>query len=196
MSDTRRGCWTLTMAGMAVLLFSASQAAEQQVVSMDIHVVGQDRAQLGAQVDFTPNDQLVEALRGEQSLAFNFEVKVAVVRPYWFDIEYSTLRWDAHLIYDNVLNTFQVITFNGNESVARDMKHAFEILGDVKGLEMIGNGLGDVLQTDNTSVSARFEVDVDRLPSPMRIAMLSSLDWNFSTGWRVWPSSDLLRLEQ
>jgi len=182
---------------LAIALAAAPALAhaqgDQEIDSLALRVTGADRASIEAKVSASLGDRLVEMIRNERPLRFTLEVEVVVERPWWPDLEYETIGWDALIGYDNVLDAYQVITFNGEELVRRDIGEALAAIGDVRGLEIIGDGLGERLKLSRALIRARFQVDADRLPPPVRIDLLSRLDWGFSSGWRVWRSRELIR---
>ncbi len=187
-----RGCARLAAALALAAAAPAAWGVGQHIDSVAIRVTGPDRASVRAAIGFGLHERMVEVLETEQRLGFVFEMQVAVSRPWWPDLEYSVLRWEAELAYDNVLDSYQVTTFNGDELVADDLAAAVGAIGDVRGIEMIGEGLGDALMLSGGTVRARFEIDVGRLAPPLRIEMLSALEWDFTTGWQAWPSREVL----
>lgn len=192
----RGACAACALAALALAAPAPAQDGWQSIREVAIRVTGPDRASVRASIDFSPHERIVEMLRNEQGLGFTFELQVIVGRPWWPDLEYSVLRWEAGLDYDNVLDSYQVVTFNGEERTAADLGEAVRVIGDVHGIEMIGEGLGDALKLSKATVQGRFEVDVERLPPPLQIEMLSTMDWDFTTGWQEWVARDVLERAQ
>ena len=86
-----------------------------------------------------------------------------------------------------------MITFNGEEHVAADLDAALALVGDVRGIEIVADKVGDRLKLSKTRIQARFEIDVDAFPPPLRVELLSELAWDFSTGWKEWLSAGLVK---
>ena len=179
-------------ASLAVHQPAAAQAS-QEISVLEIEIAGENSANLRAQVGFALSERLAEILRSEQPLEFVFEIRFYVERPFWVDLEYATVGWSATLVYDNILDAYRVVAFNGVETVAETIEEAMAAISDIHSLEINAERLGDRLRLSGARIQVRFEVDLEKLPPPLRVDLLSRLDWDFSTGWQEWDSAGLVR---
>lgn len=117
-----------------------------------------------------------------------FEVEVRVDKKYWLDDKILSLKQQYLLHFIPILDSYTVLDVNKAERYYFDSREAA-----VDFLELVYNyPMFDIsnLEPDlNYYARARFGVDTDQLPLPLKSSSLWDNDWDIQSDWFKWPLS-------
>ena len=177
---------------LAIIAFIAAtsqlvpaQAVAQEGLTFKVEEfkVENDRAEIALNVSLDLNDALRDAVDG--GLVVAFELEMSVVRKRWlFDQEIYGGSWTAELRRRKYGQGYEYRRFGEEDwSEANSIDDAF--LG-MRNFRTIHNDADMVseLRDPNVYVAHRVEVDLDALPNPIKVELLTTPGWNFSSGWQ------------
>lgn len=145
-----------------------------------------DVYQLRARIDYGLTRPVSEALIN--GLPLVIELQVQVVHSYFgvWDQPVANLTQQYQLQYHAL--TRQYLVRNLNSDVQRSYpteQAALDALGDVDTLPLLDRRLlNDGVQYDGL---IRARLDIDSLPTPLRLAAYFDSDWRLASAWYRWP---------
>ena len=114
-----------------------------------------------------------------------FEIEIRSPKAYWFDAKIVSLKQKYLLHYQPLLESFVVFNLNSSERhYFRDRKAA------VRFIEVVYNY--PLLDIDNLAADrkyyarARFGIDTEELPLPLKSSSLWDNDWDLQSDWYEW----------
>ena len=179
---------------VAVLLLSASCCFSAQVCAghpgefklEDAHswrAEGSDY--LNAQFSIDLSSGAEKAVQNGIPLVFELQVQVVETHTWWWDsveIEFTERRL---LQYHALSQSYQVINLNdetqGNYS---RLDEALRVAGAIENLLLSDHALD---QGPNYSLRIRGSLDVESLPTPVRLIAYVSSGWDMVSKWYKWP---------
>jgi len=141
---------------------------------------------LGAHVDFDFNETLYDALHNGVSLLIELRVEVLQERPWIWPGLVAELRQRFELQYHALSRYYLVRNFSsGAQYSFRTMNDALEYIGNVYDLPLIDAKLLEPKQ--RYMVRMRASIDVEALPTPVRLWAYLGSAWSLKGNWKQWP---------
>ncbi len=114
-----------------------------------------------------------------------FEVEIRARTRYWFDDRVVSLKQQYLLHHQPILNSFVVLDINSSE------RHYFDSRADALGyLEVVYNypmlDINNLAPEKEYYARARFGIDTDELPLPLKSSSLWDNDWDLQSDWYEW----------
>ena len=177
----------------AVLLLSApvfapaaAQEREQFAVRQAwFSAVGPGRF-LHANMHVPEGESLRQALESGLEIDFLLQVSVQRRRWWWLDQRAANIVWRATLSYDPILRRHKLATADGFRRAYPKLRDALDRLGKLRQWPVSPN-IAPALDNPDSYLLARLEVDISRLPRPVKILLLTDDDWDFDSGWTRLP---------
>jgi hypothetical protein len=124
----------------------------------------------------------------ESGVPLIIEIQVQVSRNFWhvWDHTIASLSQFYQLEYHAL--TRQYLLFNQNSGTRRNFSNlatALYALGTVHELPVLDQRLLDPDETYDVRVRAR--LDIEALPTPLRLAAYLNSDWRLASEWHSWP---------
>ncbi|MCY4325919.1 MAG: DUF4390 domain-containing protein [Betaproteobacteria bacterium] len=173
----------------------AGPAAAQTSASPDIADLQVRKGDESFTVDMTYklslDDQLLAALAGGLQIPFVAELRFIELRQFWLDRSLKNYAWHAYISRPLPGAGYRFKRFaDENEETAGSLEDALAELASLS-LTSADRQLRGLLCTDRGMLQARIEVQLDLLPDPLQISVLTNSNWNFSSGWKVYPTANL-----
>ena len=183
---------SLIAALAAALLWPGALA---QVNSPAIAELSLDRGEQSFTVDISYqlslDDQLLAALDSGLQIPFIAELRFIELRNFWLDRSLSSHAWHAHVSRPLPGAGWRFKRFNDEgEETADSLADALAEISMLS-LSSADQQLIGLLCTDRGMIQARIEVQLDLLPDPLQISVLTNSGWNFSSGWQLYPTDSL-----
>ena len=137
------------------------------------------------------DDQLLAALAGGLKIPFVAELRFIELRRFWLDRSLRNYTWHAHVSRPLPGAGYRFKRFGDEgEETAGSLEEA---LAEIAALALTVDDLQlrGLLCTDRGMLQARIEVQLDMLPDPLQISVLTNSNWNFSSGWKLYPTASL-----
>ena len=114
-----------------------------------------------------------------------FEIEIRSPKSYWFDSKIVSLKQKYLLHYQPMLESFVVLDINNSERhYFVDRKAAVHFLEVVYNYPLLDI---DNLAADKTYYArARFGIDTEELPLPLKSSSLWDNDWDLQSDWIEW----------
>ncbi len=178
---------TVALVGLCLALVGPALADE----SDPFHVA---RAEFSLDEDLLLLDLVVDSeLPGyitiaiEQGFAvpFMFEVEILAERKYWIDDRMASLKQQYLLHHQPLLDAFVVQNTNsGERNYFADRKAAVHFIEVVYNYPMLD--IGNLAADQVYYARARFGIDTDELPLPLKSSSLWDNDWDLQSDWFEW----------
>ena len=120
----------------------------------------------------------------ESGLEVDFLLHVSVLRRrwWWLDQRSADIVWRATLSYDPILRRYKLATADGFRRAYPKLRDALDRLGKLRQWPASPD-IAPALDNPDSYLLARLEVDIARLPQPVKILLLTDDDWDFDSGW-------------
>ena len=124
----------------------------------------------------------------ESGLEVDFLLHVSVLRRrwWWLDQRSADIVWRATLSYDPILRRYKLATADGFRRAYPKLRDALDRLGKLRQWPASPD-IAPALDNPDSYLLARLEVDIARLPQPVKILLLTDDDWDFDSGWTRLP---------
>lgn len=170
----------------AACLFAAapSQARETRIVdARTLLVDGVYR--LGAHVDFDFNDTLNDALHNGVPLLIELHIEVLRKREWLWPELIAELRQRFKLEFHALSRRYLVRNFStGGQHSFASLNEALFYIGNVYDLPLIDAQL--LSQEEKYLVRMRADIDVEALPTPVRLWAYLGSEWSLKSQWYEW----------
>lgn len=133
---------------------------------------------------FTP--EVLEALDNGVPLILELQIEVAQPRQWLWDAVLTTLQQRYRLEYHALTQQYVVENLNSaTQHNYADRADAITALGTITGLPLLDQRL---LAADESYVArAQVSLDLESLPTPLRLVAYLSSQWYLTSEWYVWP---------
>lgn len=136
-------------------------------------------------VDSNIPEYIVIAIDQGFAVPFMFEVEIRAERKYWWDDRVVSLKQQYLLHHQPLLDAFVVQNVNSGEryyfAERKAAVHFIEVVYNYPMLD-IGNLAADRVYY----ARARFGIDTDELPLPLKSSSLWDNDWDLQSDWFEW----------
>jgi hypothetical protein len=140
---------------------------------------------MNAQVDFQFSQKALDALANGVPLTLQMDIEVQRKRSWLPDEtvasleQYYQLRYHAlsHQYLVRNLNSGALYTYPSRES-------ALDALGEIRDFPLLDAKLID--PKERYEIELRVKLDIESLPSPLRLLAYISPDWHLGSDWSTW----------
>ena len=176
-----RAVWLL----LALCLLATPLSARETTISNTRTLLVDGVYRLGAHVDFDFNETLYDALHNGVPLLIELRVEVLQEREWLWSELVAELRQRFQLQYHALSRYYLVRNFSsGAQYSFRTMNEALEYIGNVYDLPLIDAKLLEPKQ--NYVVRMRADIDVEALPTPVRLWAYLGSAWSLKGNWKQW----------
>lgn len=114
-----------------------------------------------------------------------FEIEIRSERRYWIDDRVVSLKQQYLLHHQPMLDAFVVFDVNSSERhYFQDRKAAVQSIEVVYNYPMLD--INNLAADKNYYARARFGIDTDELPLPLKSSSLWDNDWDLKSDWYEW----------
>lgn len=141
---------------------------------------------MGARIDFNLNDTLQQALQNGVPLVLELRIEVIRERGWlWADRE-AHLRQRFGLQYQALTRRYLVNNYSTDVQYSfLELEEALDYIGNIYDLPLIDANL---LKPQHTYwVRMRADLDIESLPTPVRLWAYLGSDWSLQGDWQRWP---------
>ncbi len=171
---------------VTLCLLAAPLCARETTISHTRTLLVDGVYRLGAHVDFDFNETLYDALHNGVPLLIELRVEVLRERPWLWSEQVAELRQRFKLQYHALSRYYLVRNFSsGAQFSFRTMNEALEYIGNVYDLPLIDAKLLD--PEGHYVVRMRADIDVEALPTPVRLWAYLGSAWSLKGNWKQWP---------
>ncbi len=141
---------------------------------------------LGAHVDFDFNDTLNDALQNGVPLLIELRIEVLRERGWLWPELIAELRQRFKLEYHALSRRYLVQSFStGGQQSFATLSEALDNIGNIYDLPLIDAQL--LNPTQRYLVRMRADIDVEALPTPVRLWAYLGSEWSLKSKWYEWP---------
>jgi hypothetical protein len=140
---------------------------------------------LDAEIEHTLSEAALEALQNGVPLTIEIEIEVYRLRWLLWDEKVASLSQRYRLQYHALSRQYLVTNLNSRAQQNFRSRHAaVEAIGTIGDFPMLDKRL---LQSDERYVARlRTRLDIESLPSPLRLLAYLSSDWRMRSDWYAW----------
>jgi hypothetical protein len=141
---------------------------------------------LGARIDFNLNDTLQQALQNGVPLVLELRIEVIREREWLWADRVAQLSQRFGLQYHALTRRYLVNNYStGVQHSFLELEEALDYIGNVYDLPLIDANLLDPEQS--YWVRMRADLDIESLPTPVRLWAYLGSDWSLKSDWHQWP---------
>jgi len=171
---------------LAFSLLATPVSARETTISNTRTLLVDGVYRLGAHVDFDFNETLYDALHNGVPLLIELQVEVLQERSWIWPGLVAGLRQRFELQYHALSRYYLVRNFSSDAQYSfRTMNDALEYIGNVYDLPLIDAKLLEPKQ--RYVVRMRASIDVEALPTPVRLWAYLGSAWSLKGNWKQWP---------
>jgi len=180
----QRPLWSLLLVALCLL---SSNVWSRETRIIDVRTLLVDGVyRLGARVEIDFNETLPEALHNGVPLLIELRIEVLRKREWLWPELVADLRQRFKLEYHVLSRRYLVYSYaSGVRQSFRSMDGALEYIGNVYDLPLIDEQLLNPSQ--NYLVRIRADIDVEALPTPVRLWAYLGSEWSLKSRWFEWP---------
>jgi len=180
----RRALWLLLLAALCLL---SSNVWSRETRISDVRTLVVDGVyRLGAHVEIDFNETLPEALHNGVPLLIELRIEVLRKREWLWPELVADLRQRFKLEYHVLSRRYLVYNHaSGVQQSFHSMDSALDYIGEIYDLPLIDAQLLDPSQ--KYQVRMRADIDVEALPTPVRLWAYLGSEWSLKSNWFVWP---------
>lgn len=185
--------FAITLLLLLLAGWSAVAVADDVFEVVDAEFVDIDSTlSLNMRIDSNIPEYITIAMDQGFAVPFLFEVEIRERNPWWFDDKVVSLKQQYLLHYLPILENYIVIDRNlSQRTYFRSRDTAMYSVSRVVNYPLLSV---DNLQRDaDLYARARFGIDVDELPLPLKSSSLWDNDWNIKSDWFEWSLEGLLQ---
>jgi hypothetical protein len=174
--------WLISL--LALLSTSVVWAAGFEIISASTRLEG-DVYRLNARIEYRFSQAAIEALKNGVPLTIELEMEVRRQRVWTWDETVYALSQRFRLEYHTLSRQYLVTTLNSGERRGfPSQSSALQFMGNITDFPFLDKGL--LLPNQRYKGALRARLDVDALPTPLRLFAYISDDWRLTSAWRVW----------
>lgn len=167
----------------ALLSFSVAWAAGFDIISASTRLEG-GVYRLSAQIKYRFSQATLEALKNGVPLTVELEMEVRRQRWVWDETIYA-LSQRFRLEYHTLSRQYLVTNLNSGERRGfPNQSSALQFMGKIIDFPLLDKGL--LASNQRYTGALRARLDVDALPTPLRLFAYISDDWRLASKWHTW----------
>lgn len=180
--------WRVLLAGLLAALFSASLAASEpgEILIEDAYAwASGDSQMLDARFVIRLSSGAEEALENGVPLTFELQIQMIKKNRWLWDVVEAEHVRVRELQYHALSRSYQVKDINeGSQANYSRLDDALIAAGTVEGLLFTS----EPLEPDRSYIiRLRGSLDIESLPTPVRLLAYVSAGWDMSSEWYAWP---------
>jgi hypothetical protein len=141
--------------------------------------------QLDTIISYTLSPEALEALESGVTLTFSVDIIISRARKYWWDVNVAVLEQQYQLRYHALSDQYIVSNLNsGAVNSFPTLRGALAVMGSIVDLPLIDDKLLDA--SLDYEGRLRASLDIDYLPTPLRLLAYVTSGWRLSSEWRTW----------
>ena len=180
--------WLLLLGACALLISGELQARDKSgaFVLTDAELeLGETAWLLNAWFDIRLSSGAREALENGVPLVFEFQVQALKKHPWMWDRVVEEHRQLREVEYHPLSRTYLVRNVNtGEQRGFRRLDEAMQSVGVLLNINVLDYGLVD--DSGDYSVRLRGTLDIESLPTPIRLLAYVSSAWDMNSAWYQW----------
>jgi len=178
------GMLLLVLACCCPMLVSASDSGVFQLEDADTYRTGGGDF-LSAQFDIKLSSGAEEAVRNGVPLVFDFQVQVVKTNTWLWDTVDIEIIQHRQIQYHALSESYLVKDLsNDTQGNYRRLEDALRMAGKIQGLLLTEQTLDPELKYE---IRVRGSLDIESLPTPVRLMAYVSSAWDMETKWYSWP---------
>jgi hypothetical protein len=179
-------CWWCLSLLVALCIVVGQLSARETRISATRTLLADGVYRIGARVDFEFNETLHDALHNGVPLLIELRIEVLRERRWLWAEPVAALRQRFELQYHALSRRYLVSNYStGVQRNFSSMNDALEYVGNVYDLPLIDANLLEPHQT--YMVRMRADLDVESLPTPVRLWAYLGSAWSLKGSWYQWP---------
>ncbi len=140
---------------------------------------------LDADIEYAFSEEVLLAMSNGVPLTVQLTIEIERVRSWWPDEEIATLEQRYTLQYHALSHQYLLRNLNSGAFYSYPRyQTALQALGRLRALPLLDSKL--ILADERYEISMRAELDIEALPSPLRIVAYVTPDWRLSSDWYTW----------
>jgi Domain of unknown function (DUF4390) len=169
-----------------LLLVTSTVAHAAEFVIMKASSTLHDKVYyLNARIDYTLSDKVIDALQKGVPIQLKLEIEISRVRDYLWDETVIDLKQRYQLEYHSLTKQYIVQNINsGSVHNFPSLNVALSVLGTIVDLPIVDKNLLETGQQYNARL--RTELDIDKLPVPLRLLAYLTSGWSLDSEWFLW----------
>jgi len=180
----RRWLMSVLTIGLLVGTNSYAYAADFTIRDVETHLSDQVYV-VDAHVDYKFSARALEALSSGVPLTLKIDINVQRQRSWLPDQTVASLEQLYQLNYHALSHTYLVRNLNsGAFYVYPTRESAIESLGDLHNFPLLDANL--ITADQNYDIEMRIKLDIEHLPSPLKLIAYITPDWHLSSDWSTW----------
>ncbi len=177
--------WCISLL-VALCLVVGQPSARETRISAVRTLLADGVYRIGARVDFEFNETLHDALHNGVPLLIELRIEVLRDRRWLWAVTVAELRQRFELQYHALSRRYLVSNYStGVQRSFITMDDALEYIGNVYDLPLIDANLLEAQQA--YLVQMRADLDVESLPTPVRLWAYLGSAWSLKGDWYQWP---------
>jgi len=177
--------WCISLL-VALCLVVGQPSARETRISAVRTLLADGVYRIGARVDFEFNETLHDALHNGVPLSIELRIEVLRDRRWLWAVVVAELRQRFELQYHALSRRYLVSNYStGVQRSFSTMDDALEYIGNVYDLPLIDANLLEAQQA--YLVQMRADLDVESLPTPVRLWAYLGSAWSLKGDWYQWP---------
>lgn len=141
---------------------------------------------ISAQVDYRLGDQALEALQHGVPLVLETRIQVYRQREWLWNEQVAELRQRYQLRYHALSQRYLVLSFNtAVQQSFHDLDDALQAIGNLYDLPLLDARL--LTPGGEYELRLRADLDIEELPTPIRLWAYLSSGWGVKSDWYTWP---------
>jgi hypothetical protein len=179
-------CWWCIPLLVSLCLAAGQVSARETRISAARTLLSDGVYRIGARVNFEFNETLHDALHNGVPLLIELRFEVLQERPWLWANVVASLSQRFELQYRALSRRYLVMNYStGAQHSFSSMNDALGYIGNVYDLPLIDANL---LEPDQTyMVRMRADLDVESLPTPVRVWAYLGSAWSLKGNWYQWP---------
>lgn len=140
---------------------------------------------MDAQVDYTFSSRALEALDSGVPLTLRMDIEVQRKRGWLPDVTIATLEQFYQIKYHALSQTYLVRNLNSGAVYSYlTQQEAIESLGKLHNFPLLDAKL--IAPGERYEIEMRIALDIDSLPSPLKLIAYVTPGWHLSSDWSAW----------
>jgi hypothetical protein len=189
---------TIRLQFLAMLLGAAismcwpapATAAEKGAVRVEraTTAISGDDYLLDAQFSIRLSSGAREALENNVPLVFDLQIQLVKKHRLWWDAVIAESLQRRQLEYHALSRTYVVTELDtGKRTAFRSLEDALQATGSLR--ELVLTSLQELEDGGNYVIRLRGNLDIESLPTPVRLPAYVSSAWDMDSEWYAWPLS-------
>ncbi len=140
---------------------------------------------LSAHVDYRFSDEALAALENGVPLTLRLEIEIQRKRDWWLDATVATLEQRYRLQFHPLSHQFVLQNLNSSAFYAyQSLSSALDAMGTLNDFPLVDQQL--IKEDEDYEVLLQAELDIESLPSPLRLLAYITPSWRLNSDWYTW----------